>query len=71
MIRRGKPSFGAQVSDPERAKTNLRLRDRLWAEYIQDQVLEYGYTLYEVDGARSSDDMVDLIQQHFAWFLFD
>jgi len=71
MIRRGKPSFGAQVSDPERAKTNLCIRDRLLAKYIHEQVLKYGYTLYEVDGARSADEMVDLIEQHFASFLFN
>lgn len=65
MARRGKPSFGAKVSDPERAKTNLRLRDQLLAQYIQEQVLKYGYTLYEVDGARSAGEMVDWIEQHF------
>jgi hypothetical protein len=69
MLRRGKPSFGNQVSDPERAKTNLRLRDRLLMEHIKDQVRTYGYTLYEVDGSRSAHEMADVIEQQFASFL--
>jgi len=70
MARRGKPSFGALVSDPERATMNVRVRDRLLAEYIREQVVKYGCTLYEVDGARSADEMVEMIEQHFASFLF-
>jgi hypothetical protein len=66
MARRGKPSFAAQTSDPERARVNLLERDRLLAEYIREQVLHYGYTLSIVDGARSPDEMVDLLDQHFA-----
>ena len=70
MRRRGKPSFGAQVSDPERAKTNLLERDRLLTEYLREQVSKYGYTLVEVDGSRSAGEMADLIEAHFAPFLF-
>jgi hypothetical protein len=66
MIRRGKPSFGAQVSDLERAKTNLAIRDKLLKEYIQAQALKFGCRLYEVDGTRSADEMVDLIERQFA-----
>jgi adenylate kinase family enzyme len=69
MRRRGKPSFGALVSDPERAKANLHTRDRLLAEYIRDQVLQYGFTLYQVDGSHSAEEMTDLMEQHFASFL--
>lgn len=65
MERRGKPSFGAQVSDLERAKTNLLARDRLLAEYIRGQVLSYGFTLYEVDGARSPEETADWVERHF------
>lgn len=71
MTRRGKPSFVHQVSDPERAKSNLFQRDRLLTEHIQKQVLQYGYIFHEVDGIRSPDQMVDFIEQHFAPFLFD
>jgi len=70
MIRRGKPSFGAQVSDPIRAKTNLLMRDWLLTEFIRAQVLKFGYKLYEVDGTRSAYEMADLIEQHFASNLF-
>jgi len=69
MLRRGKPSFGSQVSDPELAKTNLRLRDRLLMEHIKDQVRNYGYTLHEVDGSRTANEMTDMIEHQFASFL--
>ena len=71
MTRRGKPSFSAQVSDPERARSNLLARDRLLAEHIREQVALYGYTLFEVDGSRSPGEMAGRIEQHFAPFLVD
>ena len=46
IARRVKPSFGAQVSDPEWAKANLLERDRHLAVYARDQVLKYAYTMY-------------------------
>lgn len=70
MRQRGKPSFGSVVRDPERAKTNLLERDRLLAEYLREQVLKYGYTLVEVDGSRSASQMADLVEAHFAPYLF-
>jgi hypothetical protein len=66
MTRRGKPSFGSQVSDLERAKNNLFTRDMLLAEYIKSQVLRYGYTLYEVDGTRTPDEMANWMEGYFA-----
>jgi hypothetical protein len=71
MTRRGKPSFGPQVSDPERAKTNLFTRDMLLAAYLKEQVPSYGYTVHEVDGSHSPDELADLIEQHFASLLFN
>lgn len=68
MNRRGKPSFGAQVTDPQRAKSNLIMRDHLFGKYIREQVLKYGYTLYDVDGTRSVTEMVAQVEQHFASF---
>jgi hypothetical protein len=69
MTRRGKPSFGSQVSDLERAKNNLFIRDMLLAEYIKSQVLQYGYTLYEVDGTHTADEMADWMEGHYAPYL--
>jgi adenylate kinase family enzyme len=69
MARRGKPSFGAQVSDPDRAKINLFTRDIMLAEYIKEQVLAQGYTLLEIDGSRSAEQITDRVEQHFASFL--
>jgi adenylate kinase family enzyme len=69
MLRRGKPSFRAQVSDPERAKANLYRRDLLLADYLNEQVVKYGYTVYEVDGSDSPEELTNRIEQHFAAFL--
>lgn len=69
MLRRGKPSFATQTSDPERAKANLYGRDCLLAEYFREQAWKYGYTLYEVDETLPADEMVGLIERHFVRFL--
>ncbi|NTV37996.1 MAG: hypothetical protein HGA82_02240, partial [Anaerolineales bacterium] len=66
MTRRGKPSFAALVSDPEKARLNLFARDMLLADYYRQQVPSYGYTLLEVDGSHSADEMTDLAEAHFA-----
>lgn len=68
MQQRNKPSFGAQVSDPVRAKQNLFGRDMLLAQFIREQVLKFGYILYEVDGSRSADEMADLVEGQLAPF---
>jgi hypothetical protein len=65
MARRGKPSFAAQTSDPERTRANLLERDRLLTIFICEQVISYGYTLYHIDGARSPDEMAELLEQSF------
>ena len=65
MARRGKPSFGDRVSDPEKAKTNLFTRDMLLAEYIKDQVLKQGYRLQVIDGSKSAEQLTDMVEQHF------
>lgn len=69
MRRRGKPSFEALVNDPERARSNVLARDRLWAAYIREQVRFFGFTLFEVDGARDPEAMLELIERHFAPYL--
>lgn len=66
MVRRGKPSFGKSVSNPEKAITNLFARDLMLAEYYRKQVPVFGYTLLEVDGSQSAEEMIDLIDAHFA-----
>jgi 2-phosphoglycerate kinase len=70
MQRRGKPSFGPQTSNPERAKTNLFTRDRLLAAYLKKQATQYDCAVVEVDGSRSADEMTDLIERHFVSYLF-
>ena len=69
MERRGKPSFGQSISDPQKAKKNLFQRDRMLAEYYRERVLAFGYTLCEVNGSHSAEAMTDLLHQHFARYL--
>jgi hypothetical protein len=66
MKKRGKPSFGRLTSNPEKAMMNLLTRDMILADYYRMQVSLYGYTLLEVDGSRSAEQMTDLIEAHFA-----
>ena len=66
MARRGKPSFAKLTSDPEKAKMNLFTRDMMLADYYRKQVLSYGYTLHEIDGSHSAEEMTDLIDEHFS-----
>jgi hypothetical protein len=69
MARRGKPSFGVQVSDAEQGKMNLFTRDMLLAGYIKKQVLSRGYRLCEIDGSRSVEQITAMLEQHFQAFL--
>jgi 2-phosphoglycerate kinase len=69
MERRGKPSFGKLTSNPERAKANLLTRDLMLADYYRKQVSSYGYTLHEVDGSRTAEQMTDLVEAHLAEYL--
>lgn len=66
MERRGKPSFGKLTRDPEKAKTNLFTRDKMLADHYRKQVPAFGYTLLEIDGSRSVEEMTDLIDAYFA-----
>lgn len=66
MARRGKPSFGKSISNPEKAKTNLFTRDMMLAEYYRKQVSAFGYACLEVDGSHSAEEMTDLVGQHFS-----
>lgn len=66
MARRGKPSFANMTTDPEKAKMNLFRRDVLLADYYRRQVPAYGYTLLEIDGTRSIEEVADLTDEHFA-----
>ncbi len=68
MVRRDKPSFAKMTSDPKRARMNLFARDMLLTDYYRKQVSAYGYTLYEVDGSRSIEEIADLTDKHFAGY---
>lgn len=66
MTRRGKPSFAAALSDPQKAKKNIFARDTLLADYYRAQVPSYGLTVLEVDGTQSIEEMTDRVERHFA-----
>ncbi|HYN89605.1 MAG TPA: hypothetical protein VER55_13805 [Ardenticatenaceae bacterium] len=69
MQRRGKPSFWRATSDAGRATRNLFTRDMLLAEHVQEQARLVGAVVVEVDGSRSVDAMVAVIETHFEPFL--
>jgi adenylate kinase family enzyme len=65
LIRRNKPSFRDQTSDPVRATQNLLRRDKLLADHIKTQALTYRLGLIEIDGSRSAEQVAALLEQHF------
>ncbi len=69
MIRRGKPSFAAQVSDPQKARMNLLARDKMLADYYRQQVPLYGYRILEVDGSLSAEEMTRQVEVHFSKYV--
>jgi hypothetical protein len=69
MERRGKPSFAKATRDPERARMNLIARDRMLADFYREHVPGHGYTLHEVDGSLSVEEMTELAENHFAHYL--
>lgn len=63
--RRGK-SFGDEVSDPNRATRNHIERDLLMAEHYRQKTRELSLAVYEVDGAKSVEEMAALVEARFA-----
>ena len=68
-LRRGKPGFRAQVSDPDRAAANLWDRDLLIAEEIERQARALQLHLVVNDGALFAEQLVDVAADWFAPFL--
>jgi hypothetical protein len=68
MERRGKPSFAAALSNPQIGKSNLLERDLLLGEHYRRQAAALGLVLYEVDGSRSLEEMVEITRRHFAGY---
>lgn len=66
MIRRDKPSFRDQTSDPERARQNLLRRDMLLTEHVKTQAVAYDLKVHEIDGSQSVERVAALVEQHFA-----
>lgn len=66
---RGKPGVRAQTSDPERATENLIGRDMLMARLVREEAQERGLRLCEVNGSQTLEEMVAVVEHHFAPFL--
>jgi hypothetical protein len=65
-IGRNKPGSRWETSDPERAQRNLIERDRLMAEHIRRSARDLGLKVYEVDGTRSLEQVLEDIEAFFA-----
>lgn len=62
-----------ESSDPARRMRNIIARDRRLARYVKQQAEELSLTVHEIDGKRSREEMVEMVEQHFdpyllAWF---
>jgi adenylate kinase family enzyme len=69
MLRRNKPSFASQVSDPEKARMNLFARDKMLADYYRQQVPAYGFQLLEIDSSRPVEEVTQLVEIHFLKYM--
>ncbi len=69
MKQREKYTRRLEWRDPERGINNLFERDMLLAARVESQVAARGFTLHEVDGSRSVDEMVAIVEHHFEPFL--
>lgn len=65
--RRGKG--GLNTSDPERARRNHYGRDVLLAEHFRRRAEALGLPVVTIDGTRSLDEIVALVDAHFTPFL--
>jgi hypothetical protein len=66
------PRAGAithEVSDPERAQQNRLARDRLLAQDAAARARELGVRVLEVDGSRETEEVADLVADHFRPYL--
>jgi hypothetical protein len=66
MNRRGKPSFAAETSDPQRATDNIFRRDLLLVELVRRQAQDHRFALLEVDGSRDAAGLAAVVAAHFA-----
>jgi shikimate kinase len=65
MKRRNKPSWREQVSDPELATELLFKRDMLLAAHFRQEAVAYGLRIYEVDGAKSSEELAAVVEHQW------
>ena len=56
-------SIAGQTSDPEKALANLLARDALYAEEVYRQAVALQFTIIEVSGNASVDDLATCVAQ--------
>jgi hypothetical protein len=56
-------------SDPERALANRLVKDRLYADRVAGLARERGFTVIDVDGTRSPEEIRKQVEGEFAAFL--
>jgi hypothetical protein len=64
--RRNKPMLRFESADPERFRANFLARERLLAEYIENEVARLELPFIEVDGQRTAEEITDEVEAHFA-----
>jgi hypothetical protein len=62
---RGGVRFGDDTSDPDRARSNVRLRDELLGERIVESCRELTLRYEVLDGSLDLDTSSELIEEHF------
>jgi hypothetical protein len=67
---RGKGVF-ADTRDPVRARRNHIGRDLLLADHIRSSAAERGLAVLDIDGTRSLEDIISLVEAHFEPYLPD
>jgi adenylate kinase family enzyme len=56
-------------SDPEQRRRNVIARDCQLARYVKQQAESLHLPIFEVDGNHSREEMVELVERHFAPYL--
>lgn len=57
--------------DPEQRRRQIIARDLQLARYVRQQAEAWHLPLYEVDGSRSREEMMELVERHFDPYLID
>lgn len=68
-IRRGKPSVRHETRDPALATENIIARDLLVTQQVRQEAAKRGLRLVEINGKKTIDQVIALVEEHFEPFL--